>query len=156
MSPWTVRPATAADAPTLAAQRGRMFVDMGDLNAAEAEAQHALWADWLRTAMPEGTYAGLLAEIGGEAVGGVGLMFRPKMPSASDPTPTQGYIMNMYVAPAHRQRGVAEALLREAIALARARGVRSLALHAAPLGRGLYRRLGFRESANPELRLTLT
>ena len=151
----TVRPALPADAEVIARQRGLMFVDMGNLSAAEAQAQQSLWADWLRGALPAGDYVGVLAEADGEVIGGVGLMFRARMPSASDPSPTQGYILNMYVAPEHRRQGVAESLMWAAFAEARARSVFSLSLHAAPLGKRIYERLGFVEATNPEMRLTL-
>lgn len=150
-----IRPATPADAETIACQRGQMFVDMGDLSAEGAEAQQTLWADWLRAAIPAGDYVGLLAEVDGVLVGGVGLMFRAKMPSTKDPSLTQGYIMNMYVTPAHRRQGVAEALMRAAFAEVAGRGIRSLSLHAAPMGKKIYERLGFVEARNPEMRLTL-
>lgn len=150
-----IRLATPADAETIARQRDAMFVDMGDMTPEEAQAQQTLWADWLRAAIPAGDYVGLLAEIDGMVVGGVGLMFRAKMPSAKDPVLTQGYILNMYVDPAHRRKGISEALMRAALAEAGERGIRSLSLHAAPMGKKIYERLGFAEASNPEMRLTL-
>ena len=149
-----IRTATSADAETIAHQRGQMFVDMGEMTAEEAQAQQTLWADWLRAAILAGDYVGLLAEVDG-VVGGVGLMFRAKMPSAKDPALTQGYILNMYVAPEHRRKGISEALMRAAMAEARAIGVLSLSLHAAPMGKKIYERLGFTEVSNPEMRRTL-
>ncbi|GMA14047.1 GNAT family N-acetyltransferase [Deinococcus metallilatus] len=152
---YTIRPAATADAATVARQRGQMFVDMGDLTLPEAAAQQALWTDWLRGAIPSGGYVGCLVETGGEIVAGVGMMFQPKMPSAKDPALLKAYVMNMYVAPEHRRRGLAEALMRAVLAEAEARGLRSVSLHAAPLGRRIYERLGFVEASNPEMRLTL-
>ncbi|EYB69584.1 hypothetical protein DEIPH_ctg004orf0105 [Deinococcus phoenicis] len=152
---YTLRRATAEDAPTIARQRGQMFVDMGELTPQDAAEQHALWTDWLRGALPAGDYVGCLADVGGASVGGVGLMFQPKMPSAKDRAPLKAYVLNMYVAPEHRRRGLAEALMRAILAEAGTRGLRSVGLHAAPLGRRIYERLGFVEADNPEMRLTL-
>lgn len=152
---YTLRPATAEDAETMATQRGQMFVDMGELTTEAAQRQHLLWADWLRAAIPGGAYAGFLIEAGTEVVAGVGVMFRPKMPSAKDPAVLGAYVMNMYVAPDHRRQGLAEALMRAALQESGARGLRSVSLHAAPMGRHIYERLGFVEAANPEMRLTL-
>ena len=61
----------------------------------------------------------------------------------------------MYVAPGHRRQGLAEALMHATLQEARRRGLRSVNLNAAPMGRGLYRRLGFVDSTSPEMRLTL-
>lgn len=150
-----IRSATPQDAESIAWQRGRMFVDMGDLSPEQALAQQQMWVDWFRQALAAGSYLGWLAERGGEVIGGVGLLLRPKLPSLGDPGLWQGYIMNMYVAPEQRRQGGAEALLQAAVAQAQAQGIRSMALHAAPLGRGIYQRAGFTEAPNPELRLTL-
>lgn len=150
-----IRLATPTDAETVAYQRGQMFVDMGHMTAEEAQAQQTLWADWLRGAILAGDYVGLLAEVDGVVVGSVGLMFRAKMPSAKDPALTQGHIMNMYVEPEHRRKGISEALMRAALAEVRRRGLRSVSLNAAPMGKEIYKRLGFTEATSPEMRLTL-
>lgn len=152
---YAIRPATPEDADVIAVQRGEMFVDMGNLTPLNAEEQRPLWADWLGHAIPAGEYTGLLVQHGPEIVGGVGMMFHPKMPSASDPTTRKAYIMNMHVAPEHRRQGLAEALMQAALAETRQRGLKSVSLHAAPMGKRIYERLGFVEATNPEMRLTL-
>lgn len=152
---YTLRPATAADADIIAAQRGQMFVDMNELTSQGAEEQLDLWADWLRSAIPRGEYSGVLAVYRAQVVGGVGMMLHPKIPSAQDPALFSAYVMNTYVAPPHRRRGLAEALMREMLVVIRSRGINSVKLHAAPMGRAIYERLGFVESSNPELRLSL-
>lgn len=152
---YRMRAATPADAAIIAAQRGQMFVDMGNLTPLAAEAQQAQWTGWLQGALISGNYLGFLIEREGEVVGGVGLMFFPKIPTLKDPATRQAHVLNMSVGPDHRRRGLAEALMHAALAEVRAQGLRSVTLNAAPLGRRLYERLGFREAANPELRLTL-
>ncbi|GGK31731.1 N-acetyltransferase [Deinococcus malanensis] len=152
---YTLRSATAADAAVIAAQRGQMFVDMNELTAQGAEEQLDLWADWLRSAIPQGDYRGVLVVHGAHVVGGVGMMLHPKIPSARDRALFSAYVMNMYVVPQHRRRGLAEALMNEMLVQARSQGLHSVKLHAAPMGRAIYERLGFVESTNPELRLSL-
>ncbi len=49
----------------------------------------------------------------------------------------------MFTEPAYRGRSVGTRILREAMRIARQRGFRRIVRHAAPLGRPLYRRLGF-------------
>ncbi|MFC4640478.1 GNAT family N-acetyltransferase [Deinococcus hohokamensis] len=152
---YTLRAAVADDADVIAAQRAQMFVAMGELDEAAAQAQVELWAGWLRAAIPAGDYAGFVVFQGTEPAGGVGVMFHPKFPTAHDPATRRAYVLNMSVAPQHRRRGLAAALMDAALKDIRARGLRSVSLHAAPMGRALYERLGFTEGTNPHLNLTL-
>jgi len=152
---YTLRPATPADAPAIARQRGQMFVDMDTLTPEAAAAEVPLWTDWLRGALTSGEYVGILAERGGEVVGGAGLMFFPRIPTLKDPATRKAHVLNVSVDPEHRRRGLAEALMRAVLDEVRARDLRSITLNAAPLGRRIYERLGFTEVKAPELRLTL-
>lgn len=152
---YSIRPATPKDAAIIAAQRGQMFVDMGTLTPETAAQEQAVWTEWFRTAIPAGQYAAFLAEQAGEIVGGVGLMFFPKIPTRKDPALLKGHILNMSVSAAHRRQGLAEALMHAALNELRSRGIRSVSLNAAPMGKGIYERLGFMEAYNPEMRLTL-
>lgn len=153
--PYTLRPATPADAPTIAVQRERMFSDMGHDPDPDPAAQRALSAAWLARAIPAGEYLGWVVEAQGALVAGVGVMFQPRMPTVADQSAQRAYVMNMYVAPDHRRRGLAEALMRAVLDACRQRGLPNLTLHAAPMGRALYERLGFRPHSSPELRLVL-
>ncbi|MPY67440.1 GNAT family N-acetyltransferase [Deinococcus sp. SDU3-2] len=152
---YALRRATPADAPAVARQRAQMFVDMDTLTPEAAAAEVPLWTDWLRGALASGEYVGLLAEWEGTVVGGAGLMVFPRIPTLADPATQKGHILNVSVDPAHRRRGLAEALMEAVLEEVRARGLRQVTLNAAPMGRPLYDRLGFVESTHPELRLTL-
>ena len=63
----------------------------------------------------------------------------------------RGYIFGVRVAPAHRHRGIARRLTEEAIAFLRQCGCAKIRLHASPLGRRIYERLGFRPTNEMEL-----
>lgn len=152
---YALRRATAADAPAVARQRAQMFVDMGTLTPEAAAAEVPLWTDWLRGALVSGEYMGVLTEWEGTVVGGAGLLVFPKMPTLKDPATQQAHILNVSVDPAHRRRGLAEALMGAMLDEVWARGLRQITLNAAPMGRPIYERLGFVESTHPELRLTL-
>lgn len=149
---YTIRTATPADAAVIAAHRVAMFRDMGRLDGAESEAADALAGavtGYLAGALASGEYAGWLAfDAGGQVVAGAGVQLRPVVPSPGPGgrvlTAPQAYLLNVYTAPAWRRRGVAEALVRRALAWAEARGCSSVALHASDAGRALYERLGFR------------
>lgn len=70
------------------------------------------------------------------------------------------YVSNVSVAPSHTRRGIAGRLLREALALAQAAGMRSaqLSVHGAnAAAQALYRQHGFMPTgvAGPDLRMEL-
>lgn len=152
---YKLRLATPEDAPTIALHRGQMFVDMGSLTPGGAAAQQQLWTQWLEQTLSAGEYVAFLAEQADEVVAGVGIMFMPKIPTLKDPAMLKAHILNMYVSPEHRRQGLAEALMRAALQEIHQRGLRSVSLNAAPMGRRIYERLGFIESSSPEMRLTL-
>lgn len=148
------RQATAEDAVTLARLRGVMQAANG-----VAEADIALnlnvWEQWFAHSLETGEYVAFLGEMDGQAVGTVGLMFYPQMPSVIDTRTTRPQVVNVAVMPTCRGRGVATTLLEVALAWAHAAGFHHLGLNGAPMGLSLYRRLGFRENANPAMTLRL-
>ena len=64
-------------------------------------------------------------------------------PLPEDARTLEGYLVNMYVKPEHRLRGIGKALLDECLADARASGLRRLNLHATDAARPLYHQVGF-------------
>ncbi|GGR01620.1 N-acetyltransferase [Deinococcus ruber] len=143
------RPAVLADAAIIAAQREAMFTDMG----VEYREEVAQFAPWVRRHLEAASYLGWLIETGGEVVAGAGLLLLDWPPHFVDPQPLRGYLLNVYVHPAHRGRGLARQLTETAIAETRQRGIRILSLHASEFGRPLYEKLGF--TATNEMRLML-
>lgn len=62
----------------------------------------------------------------------------------------EAHLLNLSIAPAHQRRGHGSTLLREASAIARARGARGIFLEVRPSNAGaqaLYTRFGFRKIA---------
>src|SRR5262249_24819182 len=66
-----------------------------------------------------------------------------RLPSPRNMVPTEGYVMNVYVEPAWRRRGIASALMGAALDHARALGLGRVRLHATDDGRQTYARAGF-------------
>jgi ribosomal protein S18 acetylase RimI-like enzyme len=151
-SAYTLRPATPADAATLASFRAAMFTDM-DVQPEEG-AEH-LWCEYFQTALTDERYFAVLAESQTQAVACAGLMFFPVVPLPSDPSGLRAHVQGVYTVPDYRGRGLAEALTRAVLREAQVRGLRSANLNASVLGRGLYERLGFTEAKAPEMRLKL-
>ena len=148
---FAVRPADVADIPHLAHHRVGMFRDMGKLAPALAEPLARATVSYLRDAMPRGEYLGWIAHdtvTPAAVIGGAGVQLRAIMPR---PRPEgdelelgpEAIILNVYVEPEWRRRGVAEAMMRAVLDSLAARGIQRTVLHASDDGRRLYERLGF-------------
>lgn len=148
---FTVRQAGATDIPVLAHHRAAMFRDMGQLASHQEETLERSTASYLHEALPRGEYLAWVAEDEGTpaaVIGGAGVQLRPILPRprpGSDDLELgpEAIVLNVYVEPAWRRRGVAEALMRAILDALAARGIRRIVLHASPDGRRLYERLGF-------------
>ena len=68
-------------------------------------------------------------------------------PHPLDPRSTQrGYLLNVYVEPDYRRKKLASQLIEHALAEARRRKIRVVALHSTEAARGLYESNGFRRT----------
>ena len=99
--------------------------------------------EYYREALADGSHTGLLAFDGDAFIGAGGVSYYRVMPTFHNPSGTCAYIMNMYVRPAYRRRGVATAMLRLLVADARRRGAGRIGLEATEMGRPLYEKFGF-------------
>ncbi|WP_102126392.1 GNAT family N-acetyltransferase [Deinococcus planocerae] len=147
-----LRPALPADVEIIQAQRDAMFLDMG--SPAERVAQaHAASLKWFREALAGGSFSGVLAEQGGQVVGGAGVIWQSLPPSPRSLPVTRAYLLNVYVQPSARGQGLARRMLQHLLAECARRGVETVSLHASEAGRSVYEGLGF--TPTNELRLTL-
>ena len=67
----------------------------------------------------------------------------------------EGYVLNVFVEPGSRGRGIATAIVRELIGVAGREGVGRLWLHATSGGRGIYEAAGFEGRTVEEMQLVL-
>jgi [ribosomal protein S18]-alanine N-acetyltransferase len=129
--------AVLKDAPELAVMRE------GDLDAVMAIESAIYSHPWTRGNFGDSLRAGYdcrTLRFGGELVG-----YFVVMAAAGE-----AHLLNLSVAAPHQRRGIGSGLLREAAAIALARGARSLFLEVRPSNRGaqaLYTRFGFRKVA---------
>lgn len=149
--PFTIRRATPADAPLLAQHRIGMFRDMGRL---DASAEESLWrsaAEYFNTALESGEYVGWIAVSADDPaapIGGAGLQLRTLLPRP-DATGRrvlvgpEAIVLNVFVEPEWRRRGVAKRLMQALLEWARANRIARVVLHASDVGRPLYESLGF-------------
>ena len=127
-----------------------MFRDMGKLAVDHEAPLERATAAYLGEALPRGEYLGWIAEdeTTGTAIGGAGVQLRSILPRPPEGRPDielgpEAIVLNVYVEPEWRRRGVADALMRELLDVLARRGIHRIVLHASPDGRRLYERLGF-------------
>ena len=128
-----------------------MFRDMGKLAHDDTAGLIRATTDYLQTALPAGEYLAWIAESTtseSDSIGGAGVQLRPILPRprTSDDGLELGpeaLVLNVYVVPEWRRRGVGEALMRSLLNALAERNVRRIVLHASEDGRRLYERLGF-------------
>src|SRR5690242_12351924 len=116
--PFTVRPAVVADIPLLAHHRAAMFRDMGKLPSHQQATLQRETTAYLAAALPRGDYLAWVAEDSGAVIiGGAGVQLRPLLPRPRPDSDDlelgpEAIVLNVYVEPNWRRRGVADALMR--------------------------------------------
>jgi ribosomal protein S18 acetylase RimI-like enzyme len=116
----------------------------------------------MNTAIPRGEYLAWVAESVAAApaiVGGAGVQLRSILPRPREGAVDlelgpEAMVLNVYVEPGWRKRGVGEALMRALLDDLARRKLRRVVLHASDEGRRLYERLGF--VPTNEMRLSST
>ncbi|BDU22166.1 hypothetical protein DYGSA30_36230 [Dyella sp. GSA-30] len=100
--------------------------------------------EWVRPRLLDGSYFGYVMSDGGTPVAGIGLMLIDWPPHPLHPTQDKrGYVLNVFVEPSYRNRGLARELMTLADAEFARRGVGYAVLHATEKGKPLYQGLGW-------------
>jgi len=146
------RAVTVDDLELICRHREEMFRDAGkpeDLLFPMTET----FREWLRPRLADGSYFGWIAEEDGLPVGGLGMIILVWPPHPLHPTDSRrAYILNVYVEPERRGRGIASLLMKLAEQESRALGISYLVLHATEAGRRVYEKLGW----GPTTEMSLT
>jgi GNAT superfamily N-acetyltransferase len=139
------RIATANDAPLIATHRRAMFAAMGGTPAHILDAMSRSFEPWVARMIAEGKYIGWITEDNARPIAGAGLLVLDWPPHPFDPTgENRGYLLNVYVEPEYRKRGLARALIECCMAETRRRNLRVVALHSSHAAHSIYEDLGFR------------
>jgi GNAT superfamily N-acetyltransferase len=138
--------AMAEDAELIAVQRCRMFAEMGWPNDERMQAMAENFVPWVRAKLNDGSYLGWLVSSDGRVVGGGGMLLMDFPPHWRDARPMRAYLLNFYVEPEFRGRGLAQGLLKAAVEEAKRREIKVVSLHASKFGKPLYERSGFEVS----------
>ena len=138
-----------ADLELICRHRAEMFREAGRAHdVLETMTDH--FRPWLAQHLASGTYFGFVLEEQGEVAAGIGLMVLDWPPHPAHATQARrGYVLNVYVEPQYRRRGVGRQLMALAEREFEARALQCAILHATELGRGLYEELGW--SATTEM-----
>jgi GNAT superfamily N-acetyltransferase len=142
-----VRRVTPGDLWLVCRHREEMFRDAGTGDdALSMMTEH--FRSWLRPRLEDGSYFGFVLIDDGEPIGGIGLMSIDWPPHPTHPTEARrGYVLNVFVEPSHRRRGLATRLIALAEAEFAERGIEFAVLHATEKGMPLYRGLGWDRTA---------
>ena len=138
-----VRPLTSNDLDLVCRHREEMFRDAGGSDDVLVPMTEHFRA-WLRPRLLDGSYFGFVMMDGAAAIAGIGMMLIEWPPHPMHPTQDKrGYVLNIFVEPGYRQRGLARELMSLAEAEFARRGVGFAVLHATEKGRPLYQGLGW-------------
>jgi len=149
-----IRGGTMEDVPEILRQRRGMYHDMGHTDPAGLDAMVTSSEPYLRSAMADGTLHSWLATADdGDVLGGGIVIITPRLSRPHFPRCHEASILNVYVYPEYRRRGIGRQIMRAMIEWCREAGFNYVSLHASEDGRALYESLGFEPTS--ELRLKL-
>jgi GNAT superfamily N-acetyltransferase len=141
--PVAVRAVGPDDLELICHHREEMFRDAGSREPALVVMTQN-FRTWLAPRLADGSYFGFILTCDGQPAGGVGLMLIEWPPHPLHPAQDRrGYVLNLFVEPEHRRRGLARRLMQLAEEELARRGVSLLVLHATEKGRPLYSELGW-------------
>lgn len=141
---WIVRPASSGETEEVVRLRSAFVADVRD-RAPDDLGDEFLEATerFVRDRAGAGRLRSWFAERDGDLVGVVSVLVTDAAPLPEDLRSREGYVINMYVDPAVRGRGIARSLLDAVLTDALGSDLRRVYLHATDDGRPLYEATGF-------------
>lgn len=138
-----IRTLCAHDLELVCRHREEMFRDAGRSDDVLSP-MTTHFREWVRPRLQDGSYFGFVMLDDGAPVAGIGLMLIEWPPHPEHPaSDKRGYVLNVFVEPAYRKRGLARELMKLADEEFVRRGVGYAVLHATQKGRPLYQGLGW-------------
>jgi ribosomal protein S18 acetylase RimI-like enzyme len=149
------RQATLDDLPALALLRWETEIERHPERASEMtrEEYSAAYAAETADEMARGHHQAWLAEVAGEPVACVLLVWWVAPPNPGARRRRRGYVSSVYTRPAFRRQGIARQLMTLLIESAREQHMDRLILWSSEMGRPLYESLGFVTSRGLELNM---
>lgn len=118
-----------------------VFAIPADVNTSALEESNR---EYYRHAMSCGEHIACFAQYGAERVGCGGICLQREMPSPDNPRGRCAYLMNIYVRPGYRGKGIALHIVRWLVEQALAQGSSKIYLETSDAARKLYAGLGFK------------
>jgi GNAT superfamily N-acetyltransferase len=138
------RSATQADAALITAHRRAMFASMPNPQDTVLDAMSRAFEPWVRERIADGRYLGWIVEGEGRVTASAGMMIVDWPPHPLHPEDDRrAYLLNVFVEPEFRKRGLAHSLVEHCLDEARRRSIRVVTLHASDAGRPVYEKFGF-------------
>jgi GNAT superfamily N-acetyltransferase len=148
----TARPVAEHDLKLICEHRERMFAESGRTRES-LRPMTAAFERWLAPRLADGSYFGWMLEDAGVVIAGLGMMIIDWPPHPSHPADhRRAYILNVFVEPEHRRKGLAKRLMALAEARAGELGVCYAILHSTRKGRPLYESLGWGPTSEMAIR----
>lgn len=149
----TLRRLAADDLDMICRHRHAMFLEAGG-DATQLQTMSEHFRPWLRPRLDDGRYYGFALLDAGQPIAAIGLMSLDWPPHPAHPKDeARGYVLNVYVEPSHRRRGLASALMKLAETEFTQRGLSFAVLHATDVGRPVYEALGWGATAEMAKRI---
>ena len=143
----TLRLATPEDAAVIASHRVRMFLEAKGWPEERGAELLAVLPPFLARAIGAGTYRGwLLTTADGAVVAGAGVQVRDLIPRLEVLAGPEALVVNVFVEPPYRRRGLARQLMVAILDWCRVEGIVRIVLHPTDAARPLYVSLGFATS----------
>jgi ribosomal protein S18 acetylase RimI-like enzyme len=153
-----IRRASSADVDIVRDLRIAFLADVRGVSPSSFPADfQAETTDFLRRVQRGGLLHSWLARVESADVGVVSMLVNEVPPRPEERRTREGYILNMYVEPMWRGRGIGRILLDACLASAQELGLRRFVLHSTDDARAMYETSGFAASPDwmqrPEMRL---
>lgn len=151
---FTVTIGNIDDLDLLLRHRQMMWFDIHPERAQKIRDSEAVTREWMRKLILEEKYIPFIARTeSGEVAGSGSVWLMDTQPRPGRTGLVTPYLLSMYTEKEYRKKGVATLIVEQAINWSREHGFTRLELHASSYGRGVYEKLGFRQSS--EMRLDL-
>ena len=149
MARYQIRLATSGDWNALAEMRYRLRTELE--SATEPRSRFVRrCTSWIRKRFDSGSsqWRCWVVDDGKQLLGHVCLQVFEKMPNPVNEPEIHTYVINFYIVPEKRHRGLGKKLLNKALSWCRGQGTDAVILWASPASKSLYRRCGFIQSAD--------